>query len=305
MRRVVAKRSQLACADDTEIDLHAPGVVPWAMTLELLLHIGRLPPQGAGLRAALAMATRIGARLDAMHVVDLPAAAFTVPEAVPMQLDAVRQRATDAKAIGADWAVLLESHGLKGSWRVANGDTVTLLCHASAGYDMLVMERSSTMRGDAPVGFGVVSRTVFGASRGVLVVPEAAPVETLGEHVLVAWSGSRESALAMRSSLPLLRKAARVTVIDGSRDEELDTCALPDTDICGWLNTHDVKADVRRLDEAAQASPGPALLDLAHQEKADLIVMGAWGRSRLSEMVLGGTTRFLFMQSDVPMLVAH
>jgi hypothetical protein len=138
-----------------------------------------------------------------------------------------------------------------------------------------------------------------------LVVPEAAPVDTLGEHVLVAWSGSRESALAVRSSLPLLRKATRDTVIDGSRDEDVGTCALPDTDICGWLDSHGVKADVRRLDEKAFSAPGPALLDTAHAEGADLIVMGAWGRSRLSEMVLGGTTRFLFMQSDVPMLVAH
>ncbi|MEZ2417450.1 universal stress protein [Luteibacter sp. RCC_6_2] len=275
------------------------------MTHELLVHIGRLPPQGAGLRAALAMASRLGARLDALHVVDLPAAAFTVPEAVPMQLDAVRQRSTDARAVAGDWATLLASHNLHGNWRVGNGDTVTLLAHASAGYDLIVMERSSTMRGDAPVGFGVVSRTVFASSRGVLVVPEASPVATLGEHVLVAWSGSRESALAVRSSLPLLRKATKVTVIDGSRDEDIGTCALPDTDICGWLDTHGVKAEVRRLDEAALAAPGPALLDIAHAGQADLIVMGAWGRSRLSEMVLGGTTRFLFMQSDVPMLVAH
>jgi nucleotide-binding universal stress UspA family protein len=275
------------------------------MTLELLVHIGRLPPQGAGLRAALAMASRLGARLDALYIVDLPAAAFTVPEAVPMQLDAVRQRATNAKAVSGDWASLLESRHLSGNWRVGNGDTVTLLAHASAGYDLVVMERSSTMRGDAPVGFGVVSRTVFASSRGVLVVPEAAPVQTLGEHVLVAWSGSRESALAVRSSLHLLRTASRVTVIDGSRDEDIGTCALPDTDICGWLETHGVKAEIRRLDAPALAAPGPALLEIAHEENADLIVMGAWGRSRVSEMVLGGTTRFLFMQSDLPMLVAH
>lgn len=291
--------------DEAVIDRGTLSVVPWAMTHELLVHIGRLPPQGAGLRAALAMASRLGARLDALHVVDLPAAAFTVPEAVPMQLDAVRQRSTDARAVAGDWAALLASHDLHGNWRVGNGDTVTLLAHASAGYDLIVMERSSTMRGDAPVGFGVVSRTVFASSRGVLVVPEASPVATLGEHVLVAWSGSRESALAVRSSLPLLRKATKVTVIDGSRDEDVGTCALPDTDICGWLETHGVKAEVRRLDERSLAAPGPALLDIAHAEQADLIVMGAWGRSRLSEMVLGGTTRFLFMQSDVPMLVAH
>jgi nucleotide-binding universal stress UspA family protein len=275
------------------------------MTLELLVHIARLPIQGAGLRAALALASRLGSRLDALHVVDLPAAAFTVPEAVPMQLDAVRQRATDARAVAGEWADVMRTAGLEGNWRVGNGDTVTVLTHAAAGYDLLVMERSSTMRGDAPVGFGVVSRTVFGSSRGVLVVPEAAPVRTLGEHVLVAWSGSRESALAVRSSLPLLRKAARVTVIDGSRDEDPGTCALPHTDIRTWLDTHGVQAEVSALGENAASAPGPALLDTAHAENADLIVMGAWGRSRLSEMVLGGTTRYLFMQSDVPMLVAH
>ncbi|QWT18803.1 universal stress protein [Bacillus sp. NP157] len=275
------------------------------MTLELLLHVPRLPPQGPGLRAALAMASRIDARLDAMHVVDMPAAAFTVPEAVPMQLDAVRQRATEARAVAGDWADLLAAQGLRGKWRVGNGDTVTVLTHASAGYDLVVMERSSTMRGDAPIGFGVVSRTVFGASRGVLVVPDAASVESLGEHVLVAWSGSRESALALRSSLPLLRKAAKVTVIDGSHDEEIGTCALPDTDIRGWLDSHGVTAEVRKLDAAALSSPGPELLKIAHEDGVDLIVMGAWGRSRLSELVLGGTTRYLFMQSDVPMLVAH
>ena len=115
------------------------------MTLELLVHIARLPPQGAGLRAALAMASRLGARLDAMHVVDLPAAAFTVPEAVPMQLDAVRQRATDAKAVASDWAMLVQSRGLQGNWRVGNGDTVTLLAHASAGYDLPSFEKLTTL----------------------------------------------------------------------------------------------------------------------------------------------------------------
>jgi nucleotide-binding universal stress UspA family protein len=299
MPRPDAKRSQRGLASRHQPVFHA------GMTLELLLNVPRLPLQGAGLRAALAMASRIGARLDALHVVDMPAAAFTVPEAVPMQLDAVRQRATEARAVSADWADLLASQGLKGKWRVGNGDTVTLLTHASAGYDLVVMERSSTMRGDAPIGFGVVSRTVFGASRGVLVVPDTAPVESLGENVLVAWSGSRESALAVRSALPLLRKAGTVTVIDGSRDEEIGTCALPDTDICGWLETHGVKADVRKLDEGALSAPGPELLKTAHDAGADLIVMGAWGRSRLSELVLGGTTRYLFMQSDIPMLVAH
>ena len=272
---------------------------------ELLLHVQRVPAQGAGLRAALALAQRLDARLDALHVVDMPPAAFTLPEAVPMQLDAARQRSLDAKALAEPWTLLLREHGLAGDWRVGNGDTVQTLCHAAAGYDLLVMERG-IMRGDAPIGFGIVSRTVFGSTRPVLVVPEQATVESFGERILVAWNGSRESALAVRAGLPLFGSAGSITILDGSGDDDFpETSALPGGDIGSWLQGHQVTADIRRLDPASVSNPGPALLELAGEINADLIVMGAWGRSRLSEMVLGGTTRHLFMNGTLPMLVAH
>ncbi len=272
---------------------------------ELLLHVQRVPAQGAGLRAALALAQRLDARLDALHVVDMPPAAFTLPEAVPMQLDAARQRSLDAKALAEPWTLLLRDHGLAGDWRVGNGDTVQTLCHAAAGYDLLVMERG-IMRGDAPIGFGIVSRTVFGSTRPVLVVPEQATVESFGERILVAWNGSRESALAVRAGLPLFASASSITILDGSGDNDFpETSALPGGDIGTWLQRHQVTADIRQLDPASVSNPGPALLELAAEIDADLIVMGAWGRSRLSEMVLGGTTRHLFMNGTLPMLVAH
>jgi nucleotide-binding universal stress UspA family protein len=272
--------------------------------IELLLHVQRLPPQGAGLRAALALAERLQARLDAIHVVDMPPAAFTLPEAVPMQLDAARQRSIDARALAEPWQVQLGEHGLQGAWRVAEGDSVQVLCHAAAGYDLLVMERG-VMRGDAPVGFGIVSRCVFGSSRPVLVVPEQAVVDSLGERILVAWNGSREAALAIREALPLLRRAGSIIVLDGTDETHPDTCALPIADVCEWLRRHEIHADYRRLDINETKAPGAVLLEAAQEYNVDLLVMGAWSRSRLSEMVLGGTTRHLFMHSDLPMLVAH
>jgi nucleotide-binding universal stress UspA family protein len=272
--------------------------------MELLLHVQRLPPQGAGLRAAYALAQRIGARLDAIHVIDMPPAAFTLPEAVPMQLDAARQRGVDARTLAEPWRAQLREHGLEGTWRVAEGDSVQVLCHAAAGYDLLIMERG-VMRGDAPVGFGIVSRCVFGSSRPVLVVPEQSKVDSLGERILVAWNGSREAALAIREALPLLRRAGSVIVLDGTDETYPDTCALPIADVCEWLRRHEVDADYRRLDAGETKAPGVVLLEAAQEHNVDLLVMGAWSRSRLSEMVLGGTTRHLFMHSDLPMLVAH
>ena len=69
--------------------------------------------------------------------------------------------------------------------------------------------------------------------------------------------------------------------------------------------------DVRALSERRTAirlrskERGSALLDTARADAADLVVMGAWGHSRITELVLGGTTRHVFQSSDLPLLVAH
>lgn len=274
------------------------------MKTELLLHVARLPLQGAAIVAAVALAQRMQARLDALFVVDMLPAAFTLPEAMPLQMDSVRQRADEARAASGAFDAVLAQAGLEGRWRVAEGDVVPLVCHAAAGYDWLVMERGG-FRGDAPVGFGNVSRSVFGSSKPVLVVPELAQVSGLGTRVLLAWNGSRQSALAIRASLPLLERADEVVVLDGCDEPYATTHPLPAEDIDHWLSEHGIKATVRHLSAAERDQAGPSLLAIAREAGADLLVMGAWGRSRLSEMVLGGTTRHLFMNSDIPMLVAH
>jgi nucleotide-binding universal stress UspA family protein len=274
------------------------------MKTELLLHVARLPCRGPAVAAALAVARRLDARVDGMYVVDMLPAAFTLPEAMPLQMDSVRQRSDEARAAGTTFDDLLAPTGIDGRWRVAEGDVVPLLCHAAAGYDWLIMERGG-FRGDAPVGFGNVSRCVFGSSKPVLVVPEQAQVTDVGRRVLLAWNGSRQSALAIHAALPLLERADSVWVLDGRDDPYASTCSLPSEDIGAWLRDHGITAETRLLTEAERLQAGPSLLAIAGQETADLLVMGAWGRSRLSEMVLGGTTRHLFMNSAIPMLVAH
>jgi nucleotide-binding universal stress UspA family protein len=274
------------------------------MKTELLLHVARLPCQGPAIAAALAVGRRLGARVDAMYVVDMLPAAFTLPEAMPLQMDSVRERTREARAAARVFDEALAPAGVDGRWRVAEGDVVPLLCHAAAGYDWLIMERGG-FRGDAPVGFGNVSRCVFGSSKPVLVVPEQARVTDVGRRVLLAWNGSRQSALAIHAALPLLERADSVLVLDGRDDPYASTCALPSEDIGAWLRDHGIAAEMRMLDEAERAQAGASLLAIANAEAADLLVMGAWGRSRLSEMVLGGTTRHLFMNGAVPMLVAH
>ena len=272
--------------------------------IDLLLHLDHLDLDVAAPRAAVALAQRLGARLDALYVADLPATAFRLPEAVPVQLEETQRRVAEAQTHDGQWQQTLAAHALNGQWRVTQGDTVQAVSQAASGYDMLVMERSQK-RSDAPVGFGSVSRCVFASGRPVLVVPDVSPVPSLGANILVAWNGSRESALALAAALPLLQKANQVRVLDGS-DMNADMLpVLPPPGLADWLQRHGIEAHIDTLDSGPSHAAGPAVLEAAHAQGADLIVMGAWSRSRLAQMMLGGTTRHLFMHGDVPMLVAH
>lgn len=269
---------------------------------DLLLHVRGGDNDSVALRIALALARRLGARLDGLCVAALPPAAFTVPEAVSMQIEEAEQRRREAQAHAAWYLQQLQQHALDGEWRVAQGDEVPVICHAAAGYDLLVLERGPS-RGDAPLGFGNVSRCVFGCRRPVLVVPGHTALADSGRRIVLAWNGSRESALAMHGALPLLRGADAVHLLDGSDDRRGDPLAMPTLDLPAWLRRRGIDATPQRFEPPG--APGPALLDAVHELDADLVVMGAWGRSRIAEMVLGGVTRHMFRDSDVPMLVAH
>lgn len=271
---------------------------------DLLVHVPRGGRRDDALRLALPLAARLGARLDALNVAPMPPAAFTVPEAVPLQLDEARQRRQEAFAQAEWYGTQLGTAALEGEWLVGQGDPVPLLCHVAAGYDLLVIERDGE-RSDAPLGFGTVSRTVFGCRCPTLVVPAGTPIRETGLRICVAWNGSRESMLALHGALPLLRHAEAVRVLDGHDADaaSADPLAPPTPAVADWLRRHELDPEIVAF--RPDGPSGPAIEAAADAFGADLLVMGAWGRSRLSELVLGGATRHLFGHGERPMLVAH
>ena len=263
-------------------------------------HPGQLTP---GVRLALQLAVRLQAHLEGLHVAPLPAAAFSVPEAVTLQVMESEQRRRDAEAQAPWWRAELDARGLAGSWRVGEGDLAQVLCYGAAAADLLVMERPAEAE-DAPLGFGATSRTVFAAGIPVLVVPAQTAVTETGRNVLVAWNGSREAQRALRGALPLLAQAEHITILDGSRKQHPEGLAwLPPLMLPAWCERHGLVAHFEAFQP--QGAVGTVLLEAAARLGADLIVLGAWGHSRIAEMVLGGTTRALFRDGTLPMLVAH
>ncbi|MEP7042813.1 MAG: universal stress protein [Dokdonella sp.] len=270
---------------------------------DIVIHLRRTDIATPAPDVGLALARRLGAWVTGLHVVPLAPVAFASPEAVALYVNEVDHMYQAALKHAPQWQAQLAAHGVEGDWQVSQGDIVESLCHASRWCDVLVVERPQLVP-DAPTGWGVVSRTVFGAAAAVVVVPEKAVSTAIGTHIVIAWNQSREAMLAIRGALPLLARAERVSVLEGDTVENpFGLRYLPRFDLRAWCARHHIDAEFRAFNGGKER--GAALLDTTHALGGDLIVMGAWGHSRITELVLGGTTRHLFQHSDLPLLVAH
>ncbi len=271
--------------------------------LEFSVHVRHPGKENPTIRLACKLAQRLQAHLDGIHAAPLPTAAFAVPEAVTVQvMEAERSRhAAEGKAEW--WQKTLEAYDLQGNWRVGEGDIGQVLCLAAASSHMVIMERSTDTE-DALLGFGATSRTVFAANQPVLVIPSDSTLPETGCRVLVAWNGSLEATRALAGSLPILAKAEQVWILDGHANTGPDGLTwLPSLDLADWCSRHAIAAELQHFEPLKSAAT--ELLQCAADRRADLIVLGAWGHSRWAEMVLGGVTRSLLREAQLPMLMAH
>ena len=271
--------------------------------LDILVHLRSHEGDSLAASVALTLARRIGAYVYGLYVAPMGSVAFSTPETVVFQVHEADHLYEEAMGHGGWWKALLEQHGVAGEWLVAQGEPVEAICHAARWCDLVVAKRPM-LNPDAPIGWGTVSRTVFGAGVPVVVVPETAKISELGSRILIAWNHSREATRAIRGALPLLQRAQQVVVLDGAEQQVLIGARhLPQLDLRNYFVRHGIVAEFR--DFTVRSDYGAAILDAAHAMQADLIVMGAWGHSRIAELVLGGATRHLFQFSDLPLFVAH
>ena len=154
---------------------------------------------------------------------------------------------------------------------------------------------------------------VFGSGRPVITVPYAGNFGTIGKRVLVARDATREASRALHDALPILTRATEVIVYCVNPPSGQH---IPGADIAAHLAQHGVKAEahqtVSRIPEDETAIVGrrsigvaDLLLSAASDYGSDLLVMGAFGHSRIRELVLGGATRNVLHHMTVPVLMSH
>ena len=144
---------------------------------------------------------------------------------------------------------------------------------------------------------------ILAAGRPILVLPPGMR-HVAASRILIAWKNTREARRAIRDAMPLLKAAQSVHIASVAPQELEERVEEQIGDIANYLAHHHVVMGGRILSTAHEAE-GPALLDLAKRQNADLIVAGAYGRTRLSEWVFGGVTRHLLMKATIPCLLTH
>jgi nucleotide-binding universal stress UspA family protein len=182
-------------------------------------------------------------------------------------------------------------------WRSALESPGELLLREARAADLLVIGRRHTGSDDDP---GVM---VLRAGRPVLLVPDAIAALPL-RRVVVAWKDTRECRRAVRDALPFLQEAKEVVLVEVGEDDSQSQAKKNLADVAAYLGRHRVIVAA----EVWRRPRGPVAAELLHvvkEERADLIVAGGYGHSRLGEWIFGGVTRELLTASPVCCLLSH
>jgi len=269
------------------------------------------------LDTAVQLASRFGAHVEALHVRADPKS--LVPYAgegmngsmIEEIMDVTEREGTDrASRARSTFDRFVAEKGLKLvsgpggaagttiSWREELGREDEVVALRGRVADLTVVGRP--MR-DAPLPSPItLEAALLETGRPIVITPPGGS-PTIGTHCAVAWEGSTEAARAIAGALDILGKAQRVTIITGVGSAEPP---LPPEDCRDYLAWHGIRSEVHRFDPG-NVEIGHALLAEAVKVQSDLLIKGAYSQSRLKQMILGGRTRHIIANTQIPVLLAH
>jgi nucleotide-binding universal stress UspA family protein len=277
------------------------------MYKDILVHLDASAASERRLEAALALAERSEGHVTGLHVVSmeegLPWADGYAVEVV-MRYAAERAEA-DLEKSKAAFDRQVAGRACAHEWRTVNGPVErTVALHARYA-DLVVLGQTDQEAIPFGASSGIAENVPMSAGRPCLVMPYVGRFPHMGERVLVAWDGGREATRAVNDALPLLKLAKKVTVISvGGPSGPPGSNETASTDLATHLARHGITAEARN-DTASDISVADLLLSLAADLSVDLLVMGAYGHTRMRELIMGGVTRAMLDRMTVPVLMSH
>jgi nucleotide-binding universal stress UspA family protein len=215
------------------------------------------------------------------------------------QLEMAKEAGDKIEALLTKRLQMLERAEIRRFDVLANDVAAIAAREARAADTFLALRPNGSMDPDR-----LLESVLFGSGRHLYLFPETERPNVAFNRIMVAWNGSREAARAVAEAMPYLHKAKEVAVLVVTHDRPVEGEAILGSDILEYLKHHGIDAVLVRA-KSGNSGVGAKLIAEAQRRKADLIVMGGYGHSRLREWLLGGVTYDLMHESPVPILVAN
>lgn len=278
---------------------------------DILLHLDGSPRDETLIATAARLAAACAAHLTALYIADtmLPTSleAYALAYASTGDAEALlrrlaEQQNAEAAACAASFDAACEREGVERTFHVLRGHSASLLAFEARHYDLTIIRQDHPDHPRPPESLDLVERLLFSSGRPVLILPALGTFPTLGRRVLIGWNASREAARAVNDALPLLAAAESVRILTITPPESEG--GMSGADIARHLARHGVRA-VADHTVAGDISEADILLNEAFDQGCDLLVAGAYGHSKVREMLLGGVTRRLLEGMTLPVLLSH
>ena len=166
-------------------------------------------------------------------------------------------------------------------------------------YDLILVEQPEKL---ASIAEATLEDALFESGRPVLMVPKTT-AGPLGEVVAVAWNGSTETAVTVALGMPFLKQAREVVVVTVG-PQHMPEPGPSGEELARSLEAHGLNVSLRTA-LGRQKAQGESFLKEAMAAGADLLLKGAYTQSRIRQMIFGGGTRHIIMESKIPVLMAR
>lgn len=213
----------------------------------------------------------------------------------------------NAALVRAKFEDRMKKDGLNYEWREINlrvSDITDSIVIHGRETDLILLSQDNYAGAGSEVDVRIAAETVLAAGRPVLIVPPLNGKQPSLAKTVIGWNASREACRAAFDSLPLIKRSNDVHLTWVNPEKTLGKGGkLPGAELAAALARHDVKVTTKGLSN--RSKPGTALLNYVKEENANLLVMGAYGRSRLNERILGGATETILKKMTVPVLLSN
>lgn len=274
---------------------------------DIMVHLTEDPRNGARIEAALMLAQQFDAHVTALYTLPAPQHIYYMSEYVPGDL--IQQQIDEARARGQKARAAFEEaagrQNVKADWLESELLPVEAVETCGRAFDLIVLgqpDPDPTEPLEVPLGADVLPHELaLRAGRPILTIPYAGSYPVIGQKVMIAWNGSREAARAVHDAMPMLLRAKQVTVFGINPESSRGT---PGADLARHLARHGVRVETAYT-VADDIGAGDALLSAAADRSIDLLVMGAYGHTRLREMIFGGVTETILASMTCPVLLSN